>query len=90
MLDAAAQDLETGIKMKVETIEALNIAEGAYGQALGDIAARFPSVSIGSYPSMVDGVFKNQIVVRSKDMDALMDAKAEVEAMLAQLQSQRP
>lgn len=89
MLDSAAKDLETGIKMQVETIEAFHIPEGAYGQALGEIAARFPAVSIGSYPSMVDGTFRNQIVVRSKDGAALAQAKSEVEDMLARLEAER-
>jgi molybdenum cofactor synthesis domain-containing protein len=87
MLDFAAKDLETGVRMSVETIEAYPIPEGAYGQALGEIAARYANVSIGSYPSMVDGTFRNQIVVRSKDNAALSQATADVEAMLAHLKS---
>jgi molybdenum cofactor synthesis domain-containing protein len=88
MLEAAAADLETGVRMQVVNIEAYPIPEGAYGKALGDIAADYPAVSIGSYPSMVDGTFRNQIVVRSKDAEALAQAQAAVEAMLKDLRAQ--
>ena len=39
MFDAAAKDLQTGVKIIAETIEAGGIPEGRYGDALGEIAA---------------------------------------------------
>ena len=42
-------------------------------------------MSIGSYPSYADGTFRNQIVVRGKDAEAVADARRAVEAMIAEL-----
>ena len=85
MLDAAAKDLETGVKIIAETIEAGGIPEGRYGDALGAIAAAHPGVSIGSYPSFADGRFRNQIVVRAKDAAKIAAAREAIVAMLAAL-----
>ena len=85
MLDFAAAKLETGEKMIAETIEAGGLPEGRYGTALGEIAAAHPGVSIGSYPAFLDGRFRNQIVVRGKDADAVTEARSAVEAMIVAL-----
>jgi molybdenum cofactor synthesis domain-containing protein len=82
MLDAAAKGLETGVKLRVETIEAGAIPEGRYGDALGEIAAAHGSTIIGSYPSFADGTFRNQIVVRGRDPEKVASARRAVEAML--------
>ena len=85
MLDNAVKGLRTGQIMLVETIEASGLPEGRYGGPLGEIAAARPQVSIGSYPSYADGKFRNQIVVRGKDAEAVADARRAVEAMIAEL-----
>ena len=85
MLDHAVQGLRTGALMLVETIEAGGLPEGRYGSPLGEIAAAFPQVGIGSYPSFADGKFRNQIVVRGKDAGVVASARAAVEAMLVKL-----
>ena len=85
MLDHAVKGLRTGQIMLVETIEASGLPEGRYGGPLGEIAAARPEVSIGSYPSYADGKFRNQIVVRGKDTEAVADARRAVEAMIAEL-----
>jgi len=85
MLDNAVKGLRTGQIMLVETIEASGLPEGRYGGPLGEIAAARPQVSIGSYPSYADGKFRNQIVVRGKDGEAVADARRAVEAMIAEL-----
>jgi len=85
MLDHAVKGLRTGQIMLVETIEASGLPEGRYGGPLGEIAAARPEVSIGSYPSYADGKFRNQIVVRGKDGEAVADARRAVEAMIAEL-----
>ena len=82
MLDFAAAKLETGEKMIAETIEAGGLPEGRYGTALGEVAAAHPGVSIGSYPAFLDGRFRNQIVVRSKDAAKIAAAREAVLAML--------
>jgi len=85
MLDHAVKGLRTGQIMLVETIEASGLPEGRYGGPLGEIAAARPEVSIGSYPSYADGKFRNQIVVRGKDGEAVAGARRAVEAMIAEL-----
>jgi molybdenum cofactor synthesis domain-containing protein len=90
MLDHAVKGLRTGQIMLVETIEASGLPEGRYGGPLGEIAAARPQVSIGSYPSYADGTFRNQIVVRGKDAEAVADARRAVEAMIAELIDGKP
>ena len=85
MLDHAIQSVRGGAVMLVETIEAGGLPEGRYGEALREIAEDRAAVSIGSYPSFSGGQFRNQIVVRSRDAEALVEAKAVVEAMIARL-----
>jgi molybdenum cofactor synthesis domain-containing protein len=85
MLDSAVKAMRTGVILQVESIEAGGVAEGRYGDALGQIAKANPFVSIGSYPSFKDGRFNNQIVVRGKDAAAVATAKAAVEGMLASI-----
>jgi molybdenum cofactor synthesis domain-containing protein len=87
MLDDAIRGVQTGTPMLSVTIEAGALPEGLYGDALGAIAAARPAVSIGSYPSFKDGKFRNQIVVRSKDEAAMAEARAAVEAMVAEMQA---
>jgi molybdenum cofactor synthesis domain-containing protein len=89
MLDDAAKGLETGQKVLAETIEADNIPEGLYGGPLAKIAAAHAGVSIGSYPAFVEGKFRNQIVIRSREAALIAAARIDVEAMLAALGASR-
>jgi molybdenum cofactor synthesis domain-containing protein len=89
MLDNVGPTLNTGVKMLSETIEANGLPEGIYGGPLGEIAARHPNLSIGSYPSFKDGKFANQIVVRGRDETALEAGLAEVRQMLQKLEADR-
>ncbi|MFE1602877.1 competence/damage-inducible protein A [Methylobacterium sp. ID0610] len=89
MLDNVAPTLRTGARMLAETIEAGALPEGAYAADLAGVAARFPGVSVGSYPSMTPQGFRNQIVARAKDAAALAAARAEIEALVARLQAAR-
>ncbi|MDP4592994.1 MAG: molybdopterin-binding protein [Beijerinckiaceae bacterium] len=88
MLTSVVETLETGAKMISETVEA-GLPEGAYAKGLEENDKKYPEVSIGSYPhfNTSGGGFKNQIVLRSKDADALAAAKADVETMLADLKA---
>ena len=85
MLDHAITSVRGGAVMLVETVEAGGLPEGRYGDALREIAEGRAAVSIGSYPSFTGGQFRNQIVVRSRDAEALAEAKGAVEAMIARL-----
>ena len=85
MLDDVAPRLQSGTPLSMETIEAFGLPEGTYAAALADVAKAHAAVSIGSYPSFVDGTFHNQIVVRGKDPAAVAEAKAAVLAQLSHL-----
>jgi molybdenum cofactor synthesis domain-containing protein len=87
MLDNVAVTLVGGQKMIAESIDAHGLPEGIYAKTLGDIAASHPAVSVGSYPSFVNGGFRNQIVVRGKNADAVAAAVAAINAAVAGLQS---
>ena len=89
MLEAVTPHLRTGPLTLVDNIEAHHVPEGAYAAELGAIAARFPGLSIGSYPSMVDGKFRNQIVVRGRAADLVKAAGDEVRTMVAGLEKAR-
>lgn len=56
----------------------LTRGEGDVADALGAIAARYPALSIGSYPWIRDGRHGTQIVLRGNDEAALDAAKQEV------------
>ena len=85
MLDNVAPTLETGARMQVEAVEAGGVPEGDYAGELGAIAAAHPGVSIGSYPSFTLSGFRNQIVVRGKDPEAVREAADAVRALVARL-----
>ncbi|MGL4637768.1 MAG: competence/damage-inducible protein A [Beijerinckiaceae bacterium] len=87
MLDNAAPMLKTGARMIAESIDANGMPEGIYAEALGAVAVANPAVSIGSYPSFINGGFRNQIVVRGKDQLAVSAAVAAVTAAIAKLKS---
>ena len=87
MLDDVAPKLVTGAKILSEMIEAHGLPEGAYAADLGALAKTFASVSIGSYPKMIDGKFVNQIVLRGRDEGVLAEAAAEARKMLEQVAS---
>ena len=88
MLDEAAKDLRTGVKMSSRTVEAGGVPEGRYGTQLAEIAGAHGQVVIGSYPSFADGKFRNQIVVRGKDEGSIAAACDAVEAMLQVLREE--
>jgi len=85
MLDSIAPTLKGGAAMMSETIEAAGVPEGTYAGELGVLAKARPAVSIGSYPAMTPDGFRNRIVVRSRDAQALAEARNAVEALVARL-----
>jgi molybdenum cofactor synthesis domain-containing protein len=87
MLDNAARDLVTGAKMIAESIDANGLPEGIYAKVLGEIATAHAGVSIGSYPSFLNGGFRNQIVVRGKEQAAVSAAVSAIAAAISKLQS---
>src|SRR5271170_5744715 len=82
MLDEVAPKLATGARMLSQTVQA-DCREGDIGTELGEVAKSHPEVMIGSYPFIDDVRGPNtSIVVRARDPERLMAAKAAVEAML--------
>jgi molybdenum cofactor synthesis domain-containing protein len=88
MMDSVAPTLSAGAPVIVETIEA-GVPEGAYAAALGAVAAEHPSLSIGSYPSLANGRFQNQIVVRGRDAALVEAARARIESFLTEMRAAR-
>ena len=90
MLDNVIGTLTTGPRVAARTVDAHGMGEGIYAGALGELAAAHPGVSIGSYPSFQSGGFRNQIVLRGRDVAALEAAEAAVRAMVARLAAGDP
>lgn len=85
MLDAVAPTLRTGVKLLSETVRA-GMREGDVGEALRAVAKAHPDAMIGSYPFWNEsGEPDTNLVVRARDAGKLAEAKAAVEAMLAEL-----
>ncbi|PZO02724.1 MAG: competence/damage-inducible protein A [Hyphomicrobiales bacterium] len=82
MLDVVAPTLTTGVKILSDTVRA-GLREGDIGTALAEVAKAHPDVSIGSYPFFSETGPDTNVVVRSRDPDALAAAMAAVKAMLA-------
>ncbi len=88
MLDAVSPELVGGARTVARSISADSLPEGAYAAALGTIARAFPAVSVGSYPSFQDGTFRNEIVVRGKEVEDVETVAARVASMIASLRGQ--
>ena len=84
MMDAIAPSLEKGIPMQSRTI-ALQGGEGDVAKPLGEIQARYTDVFIGSYPFEGATGFATNLVVRSRNPEALTKAEAEVKAIAESL-----
>ncbi len=57
--------------------------EGDIAGPLGELAARYPALSFGSYPFQRDGVFGSNVVVRGQDEVAVDQAMAELQEIFA-------
>ncbi|MEM1288959.1 MAG: molybdopterin-binding protein [Pseudomonadota bacterium] len=89
MLDAVLPTLEGGVPIFVETI-GFPCGEGDIGTELAKIAEAHGGVSIGSYPKMVDGAFLTDIVLRSRDRQALDAAVAAAQELRSQVDGLLP
>jgi molybdenum cofactor synthesis domain-containing protein len=86
MLEDVTPRLKTGPKMLSESIAA-GMREGDIGTPLAEVARAHKEVMIGSYPFSNDGRPDTNLVVRSRDPQALAAAKSAVEIMLATLRA---
>ncbi len=89
MLEDVAPRLSPGALTIAETIEVGNLPEGSYAADLAAVALSNPALSIGSYPSIVDGKFHNQIVVRGKDAGQVAAAVAVIGTFVSRLHAER-
>jgi molybdenum cofactor synthesis domain-containing protein len=89
MLAAVGPRLEAGPRTISRSIAAGNIAEGAYAAELAAVAQAHPTLCIGSYPSIANGGYNNEIVVRGKDAVEVVDAVSKIETFLTRLRSQK-
>jgi molybdenum cofactor synthesis domain-containing protein len=85
MLDDVATKLVKGVKILSELLDTHGLPEGAYAAGLGALAKAFPDVSIGSYPKWSEGRFRNQIVLRARDVGVLAAAAEKTRAMLGEI-----
>lgn len=81
MFEALAPQLDRGAPMLSGNVGAA-VREGDIAEGLTAIQARFPTVAIGSYPSIRNGGLYTSIVARSTDADAIGKALADVAALM--------
>jgi molybdenum cofactor synthesis domain-containing protein len=89
MLDNVMKELPTGIPVLIAAIHC-PFPEGEIGGPLREIQKHHPAVAIGSYPRSEGGRYFAELVVRSRDRDALDAARVAVEEMLRRLADERP
>jgi molybdenum cofactor synthesis domain-containing protein len=85
MLDAIGPTLRTGPRMLSETIRA-DLREGEVAMPLAAVQKAHPGVMIGSYPFSDERGFNTNLVIRSRDPEALAAAVAATRAMVERLQ----
>ena len=81
MLDDITPQLDTGGKMQSVTIK-LQRAEGDVADLFAAHQKTFPDVTMGSYPSFIDGRISTQLVLRSTNSARLEVARAALELKL--------
>ena len=86
MLDNVVATLRTGTKLLSATVHC-PFGEGLIGGPLGDIQKSHPETIIGSYPKYQDGTFWTELVVRSRNPEALEAGRAAVQAMVDALKA---
>jgi molybdopterin-biosynthesis enzyme MoeA-like protein len=79
MMDEIAAQLTMGIKVESRTIN-FQGGEGDVAKPLGEIQKRYLDVSIGSYPFESPTGFATNLVLRSRNAEALEKALDEVKA----------
>ena len=82
MVASVLPTLTGGAPLKSRTIR-VEKGEGDIAGPLGDLALRFPMLSIGCYPFQKDGKFGANVVIRGSDAGAVDAAIDQLEAFLA-------
>jgi molybdopterin-biosynthesis enzyme MoeA-like protein len=87
MLQELAPGLARGVPMRSAAVT-IRAGEGDIAAGLGSIQKAHPTVVIGSYPFEADDGFAAQIVLRSRDDQALAAALEEVRKLAQSLVSE--
>ena len=87
MMEDVASRLTRGVPMTSKTVE-FRGGEGDAAKPLGEIQKAFPTVVIGSYPFQAPDGFATNLVLRSRDADALEQAYAAVRRMAQDMTEQ--
>ena len=82
MIDSLLPRLVGGAPLLSRTLR-LNRPEGELAGPLGELAARYPELSFGSYPFTQDGIYGSNIVVRGTEPAALDGAFGELKALFS-------
>jgi len=77
MVEGLLPTLTGGTPLTSDAVRILR-AEGDIAGPLGDLVARYPGLSFGSYPFQKDGLFGAQVVVRGQDARAVAAAVEEL------------
>jgi len=86
MMDGLSPRLAKGVPMLTRNVE-FRGGEGEIAKPLGEVQQRHPTVVIGSYPFQTAEGFATNLVLRSRDAEALAQALAEVQAAAAAIVS---
>lgn len=84
MMEELSKQLNPGIPMQSGQVT-LQGGEGDVAKPLGEIQGRFPNVVIGSYPFESLAGFATNLVLRSRDAQALAAAITEVQGVAKEL-----
>lgn len=87
MLEDVAPRLRTGARVLSRTVKLSYVGESAAADALREINARYPDLSLGSYPYglSLDGAFGTHLVVRGRNAEQVDAATNELKAALVQV-----
>ena len=77
MLENLLPELAGGERVLSETLK-VKRGEGDIAGRLGELAARYPDLSFGSYPFRENGSYGTNVVVRGKSADQVADAIADL------------
>jgi molybdopterin-biosynthesis enzyme MoeA-like protein len=81
MVESLMPKLTGGAPVMSRTREVFR-PEGDVAGPLGELAAKYPDLSMGSYPFIRDGAFGTNIVIRGSDTELLDAAMAELDVAL--------
>ena len=81
MMEGVVLTLESGAPIESITVRA-ELGEGRIAEPLAALQIQYPTISIGSYPSITGSVLGVSIVLRSQDKNLLEQAAKEVEKLL--------